>query len=168
MLLALDADEPRATEAILAIEVNPVLPLAGAAVELGAGVLPDLAKQGQDEIFEVVVPLGRRDFLAGRAHAGPLMGCVPGNTKIIAEGGLGLAPLGAPASLPAHALRDHGGRHGLRSTGLRSSPSKKVGPSAHFLDDAGKDAGAPSGRKTKIAANHESAERREGEGYQLT
>ena len=35
-----------------------VLPLAGAAVKLGAAVLPDGAVEGQEEILEVIIPLG--------------------------------------------------------------------------------------------------------------
>jgi hypothetical protein len=49
-----------------AVDVDAMLSLAGAAVTLGVWVPPDLAIEGQDEILKVVVPLGKRDLLAGR------------------------------------------------------------------------------------------------------
>jgi len=56
-LLALDAVEPCPPEAILAVEVDPVLSLATAAVELGARVLPDGTEESQSELLEVIIPL---------------------------------------------------------------------------------------------------------------
>lgn len=71
MLLALDTTQASAPEAILTIEVDPVLPLSTAAVELGTGVFPHLTVEGEGEILEVVVPLGTRDLLTRRfAHGG--------------------------------------------------------------------------------------------------
>jgi hypothetical protein len=74
MLLALDSIEPGASRAILSIDVDPILPLAGAAMELDAGVFPDSAEEGPGEILEVVVPLGGWDLLAGRSAHGSLRG----------------------------------------------------------------------------------------------
>ena len=58
---------------VLASRVDPVLPLARAAVKLGAGVLPDGAVEGQDEILEVVISFWTRDLFAGCFAHGVIM-----------------------------------------------------------------------------------------------
>lgn len=47
--------------------VAKMKPLAAAAVELGAGVLPDGVEELPGKVLEVVIALGARDLLAGRA-----------------------------------------------------------------------------------------------------
>ncbi len=71
VLLALDARQPRASQAILAVEIDAILPLTKPAVELDAVVLPSSTEERQSEILEIVIPLRLRNLLARRvAHVG--------------------------------------------------------------------------------------------------
>src|SRR3982751_2478595 len=65
-MFALNAGESGALEAILTIDVDPVLPLSAATVEISAGVFPDFTKESQNKILEIIVPLGEWDLFARR------------------------------------------------------------------------------------------------------
>ena len=63
VLLALDSDSPFTSEVVLAVDVNPMLPLAGTPMELDVGVSPDVTEESEDEILETDRPPRGWDFL---------------------------------------------------------------------------------------------------------